>query len=66
VIPEPPATGVLVLRVERQDEYVLYTIVIDVGLVSRAAPEARLATTDRDEVARVVAAFVDRFKNHRV
>jgi hypothetical protein len=62
---DPPPSGVLVLRVERQDDYVLYTVVAELWPTAASAEdtsrEERAATTDRDEVVRVVEAFLDRF-----
>ena len=61
----PPGAGVLVLRVERQDDYVLFTVVAerwpDPTGDEHAVTEERVATADRDEVVRVVVAFLDRF-----
>jgi hypothetical protein len=62
---DPPAAGALVLRVERQDDYMLFTMVCELwsteGSANGEAPAERSATADRDEVLRVVAAFLDRF-----
>ena len=60
-----PDTGVLVVRAERQDDHVLYSVVADVGTPDLgdvgSEPKDRRATTDPAEVVRAVTEFLDRF-----
>jgi hypothetical protein len=56
-----PATGLLVMRVEQQDEYLLITVTTEHWRRIDCPPDQQLRLTDPAEALRVVAAFLDSF-----